>query len=263
MVQWIYSNPTWLWGTLLVIAVTAISCAALTIVRSCVSQEIRKKQNDVTAAVINLVGVVYAVLLAFIAVATWENFSSADKIVDTEASLIADLYRDTVSLPDDKAAPIRTDIKTYIDQVSTAEWASQRLGQISQAGRPTLVHLQRSIAAIQPATPGETETVGQLLRITDSLYDARRTRILAASGGIPEIVWWIVALGTALTIVFTYFFGIERLAMHLLMTGMVAASMSLVIVLIIALDRPFRGDLSVSTEAYENARGSIAGVDSR
>lgn len=263
MVQWIYSNPTWLWGTLLVIAVTAISCAALTIVRRTVSLEIRKKQNDVTAAVINMVGVVYAVLLAFIAVATWENFSSADKIVDSEASLIADLYRDTISLPDDKAAPIRTDIKTYIDQVSTAEWASQRLGRISQEGRPTLVHLQTRIAAIQPATPGETETVGQLLRIMDSLYDARRTRILAASGGIPEIVWWIVALGTTLTIVSTYFFGIERFSMHLLMTGMVAASMSLVIVLIIALDQPFRGDLSVSTDAYENARGSIAGVDSR
>jgi hypothetical protein len=97
----------------------------------------------------------------------------------------------------------------------------------------------------------------------DSLYDARRTRILAAGSGIPDIVWWIVALGTTLTIGFTFLFGAEDFRMHLVATGMVAFSMSLVIVLIIALDRPFRGDLSVSTEAYDNARGSIAAVDSQ
>jgi hypothetical protein len=51
--------------------------------------------------------------------------------------------------------------------------------------------------------------------------------------------------------------------MHLALTSVVAASMSLVLVLILALDRPFRGELSVSVEAYQNALGSIAGVDSR
>ena len=48
-----------------------------------------------------------------------------------------------------------------------------------------------------------------------------------------------------------------------MLTGMVAASMALVIVLIVALDRPFRGDLSVSVQAYENIDGSIAAVDQR
>ncbi len=51
--------------------------------------------------------------------------------------------------------------------------------------------------------------------------------------------------------------------MHLVTTGLLAASMSLVIVLIVALDRPFRGDLSISVEAYDNARGSIEAVDRR
>jgi hypothetical protein len=51
--------------------------------------------------------------------------------------------------------------------------------------------------------------------------------------------------------------------MHLAVTAMVAASMALVIVLIVSLDRPFRGDLSVSVEAYENVAGSIAAVDKR
>jgi hypothetical protein len=263
MVNWIYSNPTWLWGTLLVVAVTAVSCLGLTITHRLVNVELRRKHNDVTAAAMGIVGIAYAVLLAFIAVATWENFASADKIVDTEASSIGDLYRETIGLPQDKAVAVRADIKKYLEQVMSEEWTSQRGGHVSLAGRPTLVHLHSLIATIGPTTPGETAIAAELLRTMNSLYDARRTRILASRGAIPEVVWWIIAFGTALTIGFTYLFGTQDLRMHLAITGMVAASMSLVIVLIISLDRPFRGDLSVSVEAYENARGSIAGVDSR
>ena len=106
-------------------------------------------------------------------------------------------------------------------------------------------------------------TAGRFVEGTDAvqLYAARRTRTLAADDSIPEVVWWITAFGTTLTIGFTFLFGTRNFSMHLAMTGMVAASMSLVIVLIVSLDRPFRGELSISTQAYENARGSIAAVD--
>jgi hypothetical protein len=263
MVNWIYSNPTWLWGTILVVGVTILSTLGLTWVHRRVNVEIRRQQNDVTAAAMGIVGVAYAVLLAFIAVATWENFTSADRIVDMEASGIADLYRETIGLADANAAPIRSDIKRYVTQVVDEEWPSQRSGVINPAGRPTLVHLQGLITGIDPQTPGETVIATELTRTLNALYDARRTRVLAAGGGVPSIVWWIVIIGTTLTIGFTYLFGAHDFRMHLATTAMVAASMSLVIVLIISLDRPFRGDLSVSVEAYENARGSIASVDAR
>jgi hypothetical protein len=261
MVNWIYSTPTWVWGTMFVASVTALSCLGMVVTSRLVSGELRRKENEVTSPAMGAVGVAYAVLLAFIAVAAWENFGNADKITDLEATYIGDLYRGTIGLPEDKAAPLRADIKKYIDQVTNIEWKSQRLGEVNQAGRPTLVHIHRLIAAVNPATPGEAAIVSELYRTLNALYDARRTRILAADNGIPDVVWWIVGIGTTLTIGFTFLFGANDFRMHLVATGMVAISMSLVIVLIIALDRPFRGDLSISTQAYDNARGSIAAVD--
>ena len=38
--------------------------------------------------------------------------------------------------------------------------------------------------------------------------------------------------------------------MHLVMTGIVAATLALVIVMIIALDWPFRGEISVSPDPF-------------
>jgi hypothetical protein len=45
---------------------------------------------------------------------------------------------------------------------------------------------------------------------------------------------------------------VDNVRMHLLMTGSMMAALALVIVLIVALDRPFRGDLSIGTDAYDN-----------
>lgn len=261
MTNWIYSNPTWLWGTLLVLIVTGLSCLGLAVAHGRVNVDMRRKQNDVTAAAMGIVGVAYAVLIAFIAVAAWESFTDADKIVDAEASFVGNLYRDTIGLSEAKAAPMRADIKTYLDEVIHTEFPAQRSGQISTAGRETLVHLHGLIATIDPTTPGETVIASELMHTINDLYTARRTRLLAAAGAVPEIVWWIIAFGTTLTIGFTYMFGAHDFRMHMATTAMVAASMSLVIVLIISLDRPFRGDLSVSLDAYENIVNSIAAAE--
>jgi protein-S-isoprenylcysteine O-methyltransferase Ste14 len=263
MISWIYGNPTMLWGTLLIVLVVTIATLGLAVANRLVNVEVRRSQNDVTAAAMGIVGVAYAVLLAFIAVATWESYTAADKIVDVEASYIGDLYRETIGLADADVAPIRAGIKKYLEQIVHEEWPSQQAGHINQAGRPTLVHISSLIASLDPKTPRETVIVAELLRTMNALYDARRTRILAADSAIPAIVWWIVAFGSALTVGFTYLFGTHDFRMHVIVTGMVAASMALVIVLIVALDRPFRGDLSVSVQAYENIDGSIAAVDQR
>src|SRR3546814_13179062 len=41
----------------------------------------------------SIVGVIYAVLLAFIAVAAWENFNRAGDVTMKEATKLGDLYR--------------------------------------------------------------------------------------------------------------------------------------------------------------------------
>ena len=261
MVNWIYSNPTWLWGTVFVVVVTGLSCLGLLVVHRFVDPEMRRKHNDIAAATMAIVGVAYAVLLAFIAVAAWQNFTDADKIVDTEASYVGNLYRDTTGLPAEKARPMKNSVKRYIDEVMTKEWPEQQKGLPIESGQQTLLRLHRLIATINPQTLGEAAITGELLHTINLLYSARRSRILAANGAIPETIWWIIGIGTVITIGFMCFFGAPNFRMHLGMTAMVASSMALVIVLIVSLDRPFRGDLCVSLDAFQNVKDSIVTLD--
>jgi hypothetical protein len=68
--------------------------------------------------------------------------------------------------------------------------------------------------------------------------------------------------GGALTIAFGSFLGAPSVRMQLAMSAVLAVSGSLVLILIIALSNPFRGDFRVSAEPFERmlSRMNDAGV---
>jgi hypothetical protein len=260
MIDWIDSTQTWEWGAVAVVMVTALACSGLILFQKIVPASARRIDNDVVAGTMAIVGVIYAVLIAFIAVATWQAYTDADKSTDVEASRIANLYRDVEGLPDDKADAIREHVRSYVDKVINVEWPAQQRGRTSRAGREDIEAIHKVVVSFIPENPRETIIQAEFLRAVNELYTARRTRQLAADGAIPEVIWEIILIGSLITVGYTYLFVVDNRALHMSMTGLVAASMALVIVLVIALDRPFRGELCVSTEAYVNALQSVGAM---
>ena len=252
IVDWIYNHPTWMWGSILVCGATLFACVGLALFHPFVDVRMRRAHNDLAGFSIAIISVVYAVLLAFIAVATWEAFSSAEAAVQTEAGYIGNLYRDTRGFPAAVGQPMREALKDYAETVIHAEWPAQMRGRLPSAGWKPLNALQRQLVGYEPQTRGEAVIQAEFLHTLNQLYKAREERLTAAAGHIPVVIWWIIAIGGALTTAFTYLFGFESFRLHLTMTGAVAASLALVVVLIIALDWPFRGEVSVAPEAYVN-----------
>jgi hypothetical protein len=256
VVDWIYNHPTWLWGSILVGGAAALACLGLVACHRLVHVEVRRAHNDLAGFSIAIISVVYAVLLAFIAVATWESFAAAETVVQAEAGYIGNLYRDTRGFPEQLGAQMREALAHYAEAVITTEWPMQQQGQLPSAGWKPLYKLHAQLVAFQPATRGEAVIEAEFLRTLNELYKAREARLTAVAGHIPGVIWWIIAIGGALTTAFTYLFGFESFRLHLTMTGAVAASLALVVVLIVALDWPFRGEVSVSPEAYVDVEHS-------
>jgi Protein of unknown function (DUF4239) len=250
VVDWIYSNPTWLWGTVLVALSTAVACCGLLIFHHLVHVEVRKAHNDLAGFTIAVIGVLYAVLLAFIAIATWESFSKASDIVESESDYAGGIYFDTRGLPQAKGQPIRNAISRYVSAVINEEWPTQRAGKTPDQGWTPLRDLNTAIATIQPQNLGEAMIQAELLNSWNQLYQTRSSRLSAVPGHVPGVVWWIVFLGAAITTGYTYYFGYQNFAMHMAMTGTLAATLALVVVLILDLDRPFRGEISVTPEPF-------------
>ena len=255
IVNWIFSQPVWMIGLIIVGGIMLLSCLGLLAFHRLVDHGVRREHNDVIGATLGVVGTVAAILLAFIGVATWETYGEATAMADGEAGAIANLYLETSGLPADGIRePIRVHIKNYLDIVIHQEWPKQQRGEMDPtagvAGQNELLEVNQLLASFNPENTGQANIHAQMFRTLNDLFSVRRTRIAAANGHVSLVVWTIILLGTAATIGFTYFFGMRSIFMHLAITGSVAASLALVVLLIVVMDYPFRGEMSVDDAPY-------------
>ena len=61
-------------------------------VQRLVPAKLRAQQNDVAGFIYAVVGVVYAVLLALVVIAVWEQFERARETVESEANAVAEIF---------------------------------------------------------------------------------------------------------------------------------------------------------------------------
>jgi uncharacterized membrane protein YjfL (UPF0719 family) len=251
MSGWLRHLPTEQAVPLAMVAAAALSAAGLLVFHRLVPHRLRSRQNDVAGSTMAIAGVVYAVLLAFIAVAVWQGYELADSLVQTEANLVDNLYRGTVGLPNSQAQDLRHTLFVYAETVVQDEWPALAVG--SDEGTAGWQLLDRVHLALVQMPPQEiaTESIRtDMLRLLNGLYDARRGRSNAASVTLPPVLWWNLLAGAALLLVFAYLFGPPSLGMHAAMVSLLGATIGLVLVLIVELTHPFEGDNHISPAAF-------------
>ena len=247
----VYQYPIWAVG-LLVMGAAMLGAVLLELcVRRLLPNELRRQHNDVAAAMLSIIGVTYAVLLAFVATLAWEGFNRAKAASYAEAALIGDVYNLSAGFADPERSPIRNEIFGYARHVVTVEWPAQAEGRMVDQDSIHLNGLNTMALALHPSGQVDGNLHSLLLQAIERLWDARQERLLTAQTTIPEIVWFVLIAGGALTVAFGSFLGAPSLRMQLAMSAVLAASGALVLILIIALSHPFRGDFRVSTAPFE------------
>src|SRR6202030_2407771 len=89
----IYQYPIWAVGLLLVGAAVFGAILLELCARRLLPIELRRRHNDVAAAIFSIIGVTYAVLLAFVAMLAWEGFNRANAASYTEAGQVMDVFQ--------------------------------------------------------------------------------------------------------------------------------------------------------------------------
>jgi hypothetical protein len=253
----VYEYPLWGVGLLLV-SLTALGGALLPLaVRQFLSVELRHKHNDAAAAIFSVIGLTFGVLLAFVAMLAWEGFNKAKAASYAEAAAVLDVYNISIGFADPQMSLMRDDIVGYLEAVVRIEWPAQATGRIADGGTAYLEKLNRIAIGLKPSGVSDSNLHRQLLQSLTRLWDARHERLLAAETTIPAVVWIVTLVGGGLTIAFGSFLGAPSLAMHLAMSAALAISGALVLVLIIALSNPFRGDFRVSTQPFDQVLAKI------
>lgn len=243
--------PSWAVALGFVLAVTVPAVVGFVIVHRCVPVERRRHNNEVAGPLSSMVGIVFAVILAFVAIAVWEQFNAADALVQREASAAGDVFRQAEGYPEPLRTTVRTAMRDYVDAVIKDEWPRQQRGE--PTAKPWLIFekVHNAVLHFEPATKGQEAVHAEQLRDFNILMDQRRARIHAAHQGIDPRVWVVMVFGTTIMVAFTWFFGTESFRAHLTMTALFGIAIGLVFYVVAELDYPFRGGTGVTSESYE------------
>ncbi len=96
-----------------------------------------------------------------------------------------------------------------------------------------------------------------MLVAMDTALTDRQTRLTIDFIGINPLMWIVLIVGAYITVAYTYLFGFDRTVMQQLMIGGLSLVIGLVLFLVMALDYPYRGSISVEPHAFSSLLASL------
>jgi hypothetical protein len=253
MPDFIFHIPLLVAGPLLVIVIRGLALVGLLIVRRRVLPGLRLTEEDAifSSTMLLAIMVFYGLTVALIAVSVWEKYSEASSVASQEASALAVLYRDAGGYP----LPVRTQmqdaLRDYVKYIIEVAWPEQKKGHAPGGGVDRVTQFERLLVGFEPTTEGQRILHAETLQAYDRMIEARRLRLDAVETRLPGILWAVTLVGAALALIASYFFRVGDQRLQLTMVNLLATFMALVIFVILALDRPFQGDMGIGSQTYQ------------
>jgi hypothetical protein len=246
----VYAVPGWLGLALITLLCVGLACGGHVIVHRTFRSVDFIEHNEVAGFIVAVVGVLYAVLLGFLTVVVWEHYAESDERAQSEVDAATDIWRFARLLPAPQADRIRGDIERYAVAVAGDEWPKMRRGESSAQVQALIIHLIADIAAIPLPDARASNLQSHLLDRVQVMADLRRHRINDNRSTVLPVIKLALIVGACTVLGFLYLFGLENFRVQLLMTAATATIIGILLALIVLLDYPFRGDVSVSPERW-------------
>ena len=249
----LFDLPLWVVGLVLVVVMGGLAVIGLRWVRRRVLPRFQFSDEDghFTSTMVHSVMVFYALTVAMIAITVWETYDAAAKIVSEEATELATLYRDVSAYPPPAQAQLQDALREYTESVIRESWPEQHKGLVPRGGVERISRFQKILTEFEPTTEGQKILHAETLRTYNQMLDARRMRLDAVQTALPGLLWTVIFVGAALGVAASYFFRVRDARLHMTLVVLLTVFFAMVIFVVFAFDRPFRGDMGIEAEPYQ------------
>jgi hypothetical protein len=254
MFYWIYDIPNGLLAGLMCLVCLGYTWSGLLILRPWIRKWLGSEQggeNEFVSYFLSAYGVFYGLMLGLIAVATYQNYSDVDSKIAREVTSIAALYRDVSSYPEPGRSNYQNHLRGYVHYVIEEAWPAQQRGIVPMGGSMLVTRFQRDLFGFQPKTKSEEIVHAEAIRQFNVFIESRVAGKQSVGASLPEELWYVVVIGAALNLALIWMFTIDRVSIHLALSGILSLFVGLMLFFITAMDNPFRGTLSVSPEPFQ------------
>jgi hypothetical protein len=246
-----YAAPYWVVLGMLGAAAMVAACSAHILFRRLVPYNKLVAHNDVAGFMIAVIGVIYAVLIAFVVIVVWQQYNDSDSRYGDEVAAMADLDGYARTLPEPQRTTVRTMVRHYIRLMIDDEWPAMRFGGESGAASQVLSDLANAIEAPHPSAYRSALIQDQMVRALRTAADDRQRRLSDNQNTLPQVMWTALLAGAVVTVGFGFLFGVANFRVQLAMTASVAMLIALSFTLLIELDFPFRRDAAIGADRWQ------------
>jgi len=246
----------------LVVLLASIGSALVTyLIQRSVPVESRRRHHDVGAVVFLQLGVVFAVLLAFVIDETWDEYNQAAQAIVLEVGALHEAATIASTLPDGQGRPILQIEAAYLRSVVAQEWPAMARGrgEDAQTDRRLEALIERA-AALPVAVDGEGDRKRAILSLLEAAHTHRQARIFEAGSGVPILLWIVLVLFTGVLSVFVSFASTAHKRVSVAIAACFTFCIAIILVSGRLLDYPFEGALALQPTAFLHTAAKIANL---
>jgi len=254
MIDFLVALPLWLLAVVLNVWLMGFALLCLFVLRRWLLPRLHTKTDAAFffgAAVMQSCMVLYGLVAALTAVSVWQKYGQVSDVVSNEAVAIASLWRDLGGYPQRERDAMREVLRGYTSQIINEAWPAQRQGRILRQGEDWMDRLQAQLFAFEPASVSQQIIHAETLSAYNRLTQARRQRVDAVTSGLPAVMWFALLPGAMGCLLLSLFIRLEDPRFEAILVCGLAGFMAMVLFVIISLDKPFQGAMSIPPDSYQ------------
>lgn len=212
-----------------------------------------KLNHEVAGFKYSVVGVAYAVLLAFVVFGVWSEFDRTEQSVLAEAERFYDLHRTSFNFPEETGEKMRQALIAYAIEVRDNDWPMMEKGYFgSKSAAEAFTRLSFAVGQTKPENIGLLPSIIHATNLMQEIADLRLGRLADVDGHMTPTIWGVLLLGAIVTLSYPAFFATRDIGAQVFMTGGLAAIIGAILFLTINLNFPFSGPDRLTPGPIEN-----------
>jgi hypothetical protein len=249
MSDWIHALPL-SWMALLIFGTAFLIAAVIhRLVQSLAVGDRARAFKAVSPGLLPPLGIIFGLLVAFLAAQVWGDLDRAHTAVNREASALRAVVILSESFPSETAR-LRGFIRQHIQEAQTAEWPAMARGRATITIIPaSLAQAVRTTLALPVQGEGQMAAQRAIVAALENALDARRQRILISQSGVNQVKWISLFIQAICTLTAIAMVHSDNKTTSAIALGLFATAIAVCLLLITAHDRPFSGQNAVPPTA--------------
>jgi hypothetical protein len=208
-----------------------------------------RRYHEVGHAVFLQLGVIFAVLLAFVFNNVWSEYNVASQAIDSECASLHGIAILSDRLTSLSKNAILNDLRAYLTTVLDREWPDMQRRNESRAAGASFQVLWQTVETVK-TDPADNQVRGQMLNLLATAHQSRETRLFQMTQGVPGLIWTLLIVFAAALIGCMLVFAAEASISKAVLVGVFTSSLTLALLTVRLLDFPFESALQLPSHDF-------------